>query len=692
MKKAFLLLLGSFSFFTLSVFPLTLEAAESPVNPSTVHVVTEDEMRVSPGLSSFSSGQSPQIYSPVQSQGANDIQVGYVASQHETKSANPQARKKEKTELVKQEKENKKRERMEKAARKKEKRERIKAERQEKRGKFKKNREEKNKKRLSDKAMQQAIEMQVAASRAERIQQMPYLDKIYIQSQITPLKIQQKEEFLKGGPKDLQDIIARARSVNTKAKADYENIALYHRRLIQSFRKLFPDVSLNMNNREGSLSGLPGIPETYTGVDWHVVLRQPLFNGGILWNTFLQEKANLEAAKKNFDKTNTEIVYDLSRVYFEYQRTLQTVEEHKAMVEKMKRFAEMSENKFQQKIISEIEHLNVQSLYSQMQFDLESAHQELELAKLDVQKNLDLSPNDALSMAKVYDLSPLFQNVSSGPEGKMLEDAAKVLPSVFKGDEKAPELSKMIDLSYGNRAELQVEAAKLQAARLGEKIRWGEFLPKAYLTYEIGALGEADQKGPYSDITHAANPIYSNKPTPKRDWRFLIEMNWNLGGNKVGYTYERTSKAPSLTQYESQRGTQARTNGMTFGVLDGLDAFVTTKQAEVDKLNQVFELEKAEKQVLQDVKQGYYDFQKAAIQMRSTVKRLEYRKRLRDFAEHRLSKKEIELSEYLQAESDLTREKAELHKALRDYFMAKASLNHAIGIQDFYSIEIPDKQ
>ncbi|MEI7752318.1 MAG: TolC family protein, partial [Candidatus Omnitrophota bacterium] len=118
-------------------------------------------------------------------------------------------------------------------------------------------------------------------------------------------------------------------------------------------------------------------------------------------------------------------------------------------------------------------------------------------------------------------------------------------------------------------------------------------------------------------------------------------------------------------------------------------AFVNVKQAEVDKLNQVVELEKAEKQVLQDVKQAYYDYQKALIQVNSTVKRLEYRKRLRDFAEHRLSKKEIELSEYLQAESDLVREKAELHKALKEYFSAKAALNHAVGIQNFFNMDNP---
>ena len=532
-------------------------------------------------------------------------------------------------------------------------------------------------------ALDKTVEEQVEAMRSERAKEMPYLDKVYIQTTITPLKIEKKEEFLNGGPKDLQALILRAKSVHTQAKAAHENISLYTRRMLAAFRKLFPEASLALNDRVGTLSGSgPDLMASpYSGKDWKIALRQPIFSGGVLWNTFLQEKANLEAANKQYDKTLAELVFDLSRAYFEYQRTLQTSEEHHAMVDKMKRFADMSEEKFKEKIISEIEHLNVQSLYSQMQFDLESANQELEIAKLDMQKYLDLSVNDSVTIAKIYDLDEVVkgQAVSSGvtPVG------ARAMPDVFKGEMKAPELAKLIDLSYGHRAELQVEAAKLQAARLGERVQWGAFLPQAFLTYDFGALGDAFK--PSGDPTG----FTQDDPNLKKQWRLMLEMNWNLGGNKVNYTYDRDYKAPNVSEFASTGKTFTRKNGWNIGVLDGLDAFVNVKQAEVDKLNQVVELEKAEKQVLQDVKQAYYDYQKAVIQVNSTVKRLEYRKRLRDFSEYRLSKKEIELSEYLQAESDLVRERAELHKALKEYFSAKAALNHAVGIQDFFSMESP---
>ena len=540
---------------------------------------------------------------------------------------------------------------------------------------------EKNEEKARAEALEKAVDQQVEALRAARMREMPYLDKVYIRTSITPLKIQQKEEFLSGGKKDLQDLILRAQSVHTQAKAAHENIALYNRRVLMALRKLFPEVSLNYNNREGLIN-----TNNFVGDDWHITLRQPIFNGGILWNTLLQEKANLEASKKQFDKTVADLVFDLSRAYFEYQRTLQTAEEHRNAVEKMKRFAEMSEEKFNEKIISEIERLNVQSLYSQMQFDLESANQELEIAKLDLQKYLDLSVNDQFTLAKIYDLDDVVQGQAI-PAGSA--PGTKTLPDVFKGQDKAPELSKLIDLSYGHRSELQVEAAKLQVMRLGERIRWGEFLPKANLTYQFGALGEAYLN---PGAVFGGNYNAKNDPILKKEWQLMLEMDWNVGGNKVNYTYSKDHKAPSITQFDQASGSYLRKNGMTFGVLDGLDAFVNVKQAEVDKLNQVVELEKAEKQVLQDVKQAYYDYQKSVIQVNSTVKRLEYRKRLREFAEHRLSKKEIELSEYLQAESDLVRERAELHKALKEYFSAKAALNHAVGIQNYFNMDSPQKK
>ena len=123
------------------------------------------------------------------------------------------------------------------------------------------------------------------------------------------------------------------------------------------------------------------------------------------------------------------------------------------------------------------------------------------------------------------------------------------------------------------------------------------------------------------------------------------------------------------------------------GLLDGLDKLADAKEAEVAKLDQIVALEKAEKEVIQEVKQTFFDFQKARIQVQSSLQRVDYRERLAHLAEHRLGQNDIQISEYMQAEIDLLREKTELHKALKDYFTAKAKLNRAVGMHALLTIE-----
>ncbi|MCM8775757.1 MAG: TolC family protein, partial [Candidatus Omnitrophica bacterium] len=346
-----------------------------------------------------------------------------------------------------------------------------------------------------------------------------------------------------------------------------------------------------------------------------------------------------------------------------------------------------SEQKFKEKIISEIEHLNVRSLSSQMTYDFETAKQELELAKLDLQKYLDLSIQDDLEVEVFYDIEALTSQAmesesESQPESETeLEPqsdkdtkTAEEGPYPFEGAIQVPTLGELVDLAYGNRPELRIESAKLQVARLEERIRWGEMLPQVDVVLDFGKLGEAFD-------------IDSTDPGLREEFRFMLELNWNVGISKLNYTFENNEQPPSVTQFLQGAGSQVTRNTFGVSLLDGLDKFTEAKEAEVEKLEQIAKLENAEKEVIQDVKKAYFDFQKARIQVKSTLQRVSYRERLVRLAEHRLARNEVEISEYLQAEIDLLRERGELHKALKDYLDAKAQLNRAVGIRKFLPIE-----
>lgn len=542
-----------------------------------------------------------------------------------------------------------------------------------------------------DELTQQSIRDRVKVLRNERYEKMPYLNKGYINSTIYPQKIIQKTNFVSSGAKTIKDVIGRAIQVSTPARAAHERISLAKRRIIVALRELFPELTTQFQKKVGELSG-----DSYNSRDYKFSFRQPLFRGGILWNTLLQEKSGLEAAQKENDKVLADLVNDVSAAYFEYQRTIEVMQDQQSAIEQVRRYVKISQEKLKEQFISEIENLNVESLFSQMEYDYETSKQELELAKLELQRFLDLNPQDPVEITEYYEVSDFIAITSSPkadseqPQPPVEEEPAlpantalpqtviakqrESLSEVFKESVAIPGLDRLVDTAYEHRPELQVESAKLQSARLEQKIRWGELVPHLDAVMEFGKLGEAFNS-------------QSTDPGMRTNWHFMLELTWNAAGNKVNYTYDNDQRAPSVTQFQDQSGSRTIRNTLTVGVLDGLDAFVNIKEAEVAKLDQVIELENAEKQVIHDVKQAYFDYQKAIIQVQSTSKRVDYRERLARLAEHRISKNEIEISEYVQAEIDLMHDKAELHRAIKDYLTAKAALNRAVGVREFLPIE-----
>lgn len=511
-----------------------------------------------------------------------------------------------------------------------------------------------------------AVKSEVSLLREEREREMPFLSRGVVRELIDAEQVRQRLYFVEGDAKKLQDLINRAIETHMPSKAAEERVSLAKRRIFAAVRELFPEIQFEYEDREGFITG-----GKFNSRGYHFNLRQPIFRGGALWNAMLEERAELKAAKKEHDKIIEDLVDNVSESYFEYNRTLQVAKDQFSAIDRMEKFAKISEQKFGEELISEIEHLNVQSLYSQMKYDYETAKQELELSKLDLQSYLDLRLEDEIAVAPLYDMQALLDDSRAEGQPAISIEGDTSDYGEPKGD--LPNLTSLVDLAYKNRAELQIEAAKLESARLRERVEWAEMLPQADIVLEMGALGEAFD----ATTTH---------PKRTNEFRAVLEFNWNMMGNTVGYEFENDENAPSVTQFPAG-GSQTTRNTFSVDLLDGLDALANIKEAEAEKLDQIVELENAEKEVVQDVKQAYFDYQKALIQFKSSLQRLDYRERLARLSKHRLEQNEIQISEYIQAEIDLLQEQTELHGALKDYFAAKSALNRAVGVRNYLPIE-----
>jgi outer membrane protein TolC len=509
------------------------------------------------------------------------------------------------------------------------------------------------------------IAREVEELRQSRKAQFKNLTWSHVQEAITPQTVATKNEFLESREKNLSSVVNRAVDVYIPAQIAKERMTLAKFRIAKAVRELFPAYTVTGNIKSGHLSS-----SSFLGDSWRMQFRQPVFRGGVLWNTMMLEFSNLDVAKSEYGQAISDLIADVSEAYFEFERARNTLREQKALFKKSQEQKRISDRKYESKIISEIEKLNTDSLYSQSQYDLETAEQELEISKLELQKFLKLESDDEIEVKALYDM----QNFSvENLKRTAVIPAPQANVSQFENDE----LDRLIDMAYQNRPDLQVEAFKLKAAQLAYRVALGKRLPQVDVLMEFGELAEAF----IEDLDSKKRPKHSH------EFRVGMEVTWPIGGNTLKYTYDHDQRAPAVSQFLSGAGSRTRANSVSAGFLDDMGQFSSIIEAKVNNLEQVVELEKTERDAIREVKEAYFNFNKALIQVESAYKRMGYRDRLAQLAKHRLDTNEVQISEYLQAEMDSAEERALVYKALSDFFLSKAKLNRAIGIRDYLVVD-----
>jgi outer membrane protein TolC len=506
-----------------------------------------------------------------------------------------------------------------------------------------------------------SIKQEVKLLREDEQRKMPYLDGGHIKEWINRRSLEKKKAFKEKEKATLSDLIDRALQIHTPAKAAQERVTLAKRRILVAGRELLPSADFAFTLRKGALGG-----SAFTGSDYHMTFQLPIFRGGILWNSFLRERAEYRAAKKEYDAVVNDLLSDVAEAYFEFNRARETLEDHQQIKRDAEKQRQMSKQKYDQGLISEVEHLNVDSMVGEIYYDVESASQEFELAKLELEQYVDVDQIDEVKIESLYDTTAMIKKaVAARPAA-----AGEVEKTLIRGQS----LDELVDLAYQNRPELQVETARLRATRLEEKIARGAFLPRVDLLMEFGELGESFLQ-------------FADDPPHFPEWHLSLEMGGNVLGNKIKATIDDDQNGPSVSQFLQGAGSRTKRRGMEIGILNGLRDYAETKEAQVKKLEQIVELEKKEQEVIRDVKESYFDFNKSQIQVESSLKRNQYRERLAELAAIRLERAEIEISEYLQALVDLTDERERLHEALANYYISKAKLNKAIGVRDYLPVQ-----
>jgi len=482
-----------------------------------------------------------------------------------------------------------------------------------------------------------------------------------------------KTELPRSGLLNLEDCLEHSIAVSLPKEIAAKRRSLNTLQLTKSIRDLFPEVTFNFTGTQGKLSpatsipGDPGFQGRYKEKSYSFEGKQPLFRGFQLVNTMMKDKYNRRAAVEEIRKAVNESTYSTLVAYFQLTRSDLIWKNHKEEAEEAGLLLKQSAEKKSQGLISEIEFLNVQSLYADMMQAVETMWGDKEVAALDLKKALRLPPEEPVEIVPLYDYN------SYNPESiQKFGEKVSAQETQLKLNEPAS-LDDYIAMAYKNRPDLKMEENKLIANRYAEKAAKGVFMPRSDLVIKGGKTAEG---------------YIPNTPPPFRtDYSINIETSWNLGGNTVKHVYSDQQTSPSLTTFQGQDGTIQRTNTFTAQLLDGLQQYIDVRQAKVETLEQLQVYEDAERQAVQQVVESFYKYRAAVVKLNAAAAGLDYRKRSLELSKLKLEKNEIQISEYLEALKELTTQRDDFHTAMSDYFSSKADLNHAVGLENLVPID-----
>lgn len=460
-----------------------------------------------------------------------------------------------------------------------------------------------------------------------------------------------------------------------------DKISLAKRKLFKSIRELFPGIKATYEHVWGfkiykeDSDPLDVVDESqkFRSEKIRYSISQPLYQGGKLWNDMQGTRAALRIAKAEYKKVYYDISVEVARAYFAAVKA-KTMLAHKERLEKdVQTVVAVSEEKMEAGLISEIEHLNVQSQVSQAEHDVQAVRDEFDLQVLEFKKVLHHEVDDAVAVEAFDDAFLDRVKAQAGVDGAQDKEVQE--------DAQVEELDHFIKLAYQNRPEFAIQKGKVEVAEFQEKVANAGWLPQINLVGETGRKAEA----------YRAN---DNNATWRDEHHVMITCTWNFGGNVVKHEFDKNRQATGVEATEvdiassvGADGYYDRKNTASLSVFGGLDQYSKTKEAAVKRKEAQLELELSEKDIVSEVKEAYYNYNRSLVQLKSVFKKMAYRQKLVDLARHRSEINEIQISEYIQAKMDLVNERDQLYQTVVDYLLAKVSFNKAIGIRDYLPLE-----
>ncbi|MCM8783207.1 MAG: TolC family protein [Candidatus Omnitrophica bacterium] len=414
----------------------------------------------------------------------------------------------------------------------------------------------------------------------------------------------------------------------------YEQVELAQIKVREARRMLFPITVIKAGRTRGDTSVRD---VSFTEQSFGIQMEQPISQGGELRYKLEQALVNMDIAQREYERIKADYMLEVKRAYYNLLIYIMNAKIYEDIFKEANDFLEMAKNHYEKKLITQLEFLNVQSLYSQIKYQLVAAQKDRTLAELTFKQVLNLDPTVTLEL-----------------EGWL------------KFEKLNLHLERCKEIAFKKRPELSINELIVRFNELGQKAADSKEKLKVSLSGYLGTTGSAYD---------------TEELKMKSDWFLGLKLSKAFGGNTLNTSLVKEETVPRLSL--SQEKTGSISASAEFNLLDGLSRLSEKKGASVEYLRAVNELWEVKKTVESEVVSSFNEYQKALYQLDNVWERIQFQKKRVDVTEARWKLNEAGISDVLEAKIALASEKAYYNNLLANYYGALSTLTKACGLYKY---------
>ncbi|MFH1846734.1 MAG: TolC family protein [Candidatus Omnitrophota bacterium] len=421
-----------------------------------------------------------------------------------------------------------------------------------------------------------------------------------------------------------------------------KQVKLAEMRVWETRRDLFPEVTGKIERSTGKIGTNDG-PRHYHGEKYLVELKHNIFNGMGTWFELRQTQANLDVVKLEREKIKNEVIEAVKKAYYNLDKSVKALDVQTEYKEMVNGFYDLTEESYKQELIPRAEYLKVRGQNMQSNFQYASSKEDITLAQM-----------------------MLFQEMNMEPE-KHIEIKPVNIPS----ERMAIGLENCYNLAAANRPDLKIKEKMIEYYSYERKMKKAVAWPKIDFEGTFGKAVEIYQPTEDPDEDRALSP----------EWYAGIKGSVPLWGNTFECNYVREKWPPVVSSFH---GTESATTYLSLKLLDNLAYFTDLQDSRVGFDNAKYEYMKAKKDLSVEVKEIYFKYRKALLQIEVAEAQVEHQSMFVKVLEERRKFGEMETSKVIEEYEKLAENEYSLIQGNANYFTSISELNRVIGIPEYF--------